>query len=133
VLEHPAASHAWRAFDIVAPPHEGGWVPAGIFHPGAFTCHVEQGHYGHRAPPGLPQEQHDARKRVLADIGWFTPELMSKRERSATPIPFRDVLLTIARTACADDPAEGAAMIEISRDDENGLNGATVAEKVDDE
>jgi hypothetical protein len=55
----------------------------------------------HRPPPGLPQEQRDARKRVLADIGWLTPERMSKRERSATPIPFRDVLLTIARTACS--------------------------------
>ncbi len=27
------------------------------------------------------------------------PELMSKRERLATPIPFRDLLLGIARTA----------------------------------
>jgi hypothetical protein len=169
VLEHPAATHAWRAFNIVAPPSEGGWVPAGIFHPGAFTCHVEQGHYGHRArkatwlfavasnlptltwgpsntdgfvsgrhrhvridpgfhskeeraaamerrraaceregipwetvrrpPPGLPQEQRDARRRVLAEIGWCTPERMSKTERAATPIPFRDLLLEIARGA----------------------------------
>ena len=48
-MEHPEASHAWRAFDIVAPPKSGGWITAGLHHPGAWTCCVEQGHYGHPA------------------------------------------------------------------------------------
>lgn len=48
VLEHPADSRAWDAFNIVAPPYEGGWVSAGVFHPRAFVCCVSQGHYGHK-------------------------------------------------------------------------------------
>lgn len=29
VIEHPEASHAWRMFGLLAPPREGGWIPAG--------------------------------------------------------------------------------------------------------
>ena len=47
VLEHPAVSDAWRAFLLPAPPACGGWV-RDIY--GCWSCHVEQGHYGHRAP-----------------------------------------------------------------------------------
>jgi hypothetical protein len=47
VLEHPAASHAWARFGLAAPPHRGGWVVADVV--GGWTCHVEQGHYGHAA------------------------------------------------------------------------------------
>lgn len=47
VLEHPEASHAWRAHGIVLPPKSGGWVSAGLC--GGWTCCVEQGHYGHPA------------------------------------------------------------------------------------
>lgn len=47
VLEHPEASAAWRAFDLITPPRSGGWVSAGFG--GGWTCCVEQGHYGHRA------------------------------------------------------------------------------------
>lgn len=47
VLEHPEASSAWRAFGLLPPPREGGWVTAGDFR--GWTCCVEQGHYGHRA------------------------------------------------------------------------------------
>lgn len=45
VLEHPAYSKAWRAFGLFEPPMEGGWVNADF--QGGWTCHVEQGHYGH--------------------------------------------------------------------------------------
>lgn len=47
VLEHPAASSAWAAFSLSAPPHSGGWVCADWL--GGWTCQIEQGHYGHRA------------------------------------------------------------------------------------
>jgi hypothetical protein len=47
VLEHPEASHAWRAHGLLAPPKSGGWIPAGDWR--GWTCCVEQGHYGHRA------------------------------------------------------------------------------------
>ena len=45
VLERPAYSHAWRFFGLSAPQNDGGWVKADGF--GGWTCHVEQGHYGH--------------------------------------------------------------------------------------
>lgn len=50
VLEHPEASAAWAAFDLNAPPYEGGWIVADFV--GGWTCRVEQGHYGHRARKG---------------------------------------------------------------------------------
>lgn len=47
VLEHPAHSFAWQHFGILSPPMDGGWVSAGDWL--GWTCHVEQGHYGHPA------------------------------------------------------------------------------------
>jgi hypothetical protein len=47
VLEHPEGSHAWRHFQLIAPPRSGGWVVADF--DGGWTCCVEQGAYGHRA------------------------------------------------------------------------------------
>lgn len=47
VLEHPAHSYAWEHFGLIKPPMDGGWVAADFY--GGWTCHVEQGHYGHRA------------------------------------------------------------------------------------
>lgn len=47
VLEHPAYSDAWAAFDLNRPPTGGGWIVAD-FH-GGWTCYVEQGRYGHPA------------------------------------------------------------------------------------
>lgn len=46
VLEHPAHSDAWSHFGMPAPNPSGGWQ-RGIC--GGWSCHVEQGHYGHRA------------------------------------------------------------------------------------
>lgn len=45
VLEHPAHSRAWEFFGLNTPPAAGGWVKAD--NRGGYTCHVEQGHYGH--------------------------------------------------------------------------------------
>lgn len=46
VLEHPAWSAAWQAYDLPAPPLGGGWQ-ADIH--GGWCCYVEQGRYGHLA------------------------------------------------------------------------------------
>lgn len=46
VLEHPAYSDAWRTFGLGWPPRSGGWVEADGL---GWTCHVEQGRYGHPA------------------------------------------------------------------------------------
>jgi hypothetical protein len=112
VLEHPEATHAWRHANIVAPPRGGGWVPAGLFHAGAWTCCVEQGHYGHRArkatwlllvgaePPELAWGPSVSKLKI--DDGYHTQaERMGKRERAATPRAFAEVLVAMARSARA--------------------------------
>ena len=49
VLEHPAASAAWEAFDLYQPWRNapGGWTRAD--RQGGWTCMVDQEHYGHQA------------------------------------------------------------------------------------
>lgn len=118
VLEHPAYSRAWDAFDLPKPPREGGWRLTGRF----ATCHVEQGHYGHMARkatwllacgdvmlpdlvwgpaeqrlPAYAVERHGYAKArrigVMAAIGGKD----KSKIRAATPPAFRDMLLDIAR------------------------------------
>jgi hypothetical protein len=122
VLEHPEASHAWETFGIPTPPKSGGWIFAG---PSAFTCCVEQGHYGHPArkatwlyfvgestlspPPALiwgPSEGkrldegfHSKAERDAARAAGRKPvPRLSTAENLATPIAFRDVLIGMARS-----------------------------------
>jgi hypothetical protein len=123
VLEHPEGTHAWRAFGLEMPGHTGGWVradwTAGY---DGWTCCVEQGAYGHRARKktwlyahgvALPSLEwgraegdfirlddgyHSAEERQRA-VKRGVIERLSKRQRAATPEPFRDLLLSIARTA----------------------------------
>ena len=121
VLEHPADSLAWQAFGLTPPPRSGGWHAADF--QGGWTCYVEQGHYGHiarkatwlyahgvdlpslrwgrgeqRLHPLMLERHGYARARrvgMLAMVG-------GKRKteiRNATPLPFRDLLLSIAATA----------------------------------
>ena len=115
VIEHPEASAAWRIFGIKPPPREGGWIEAG--NGNDFTCCVEQGHYGHRARkatwlyvcgtdlPALkwgpsealikPRPGRDpVRERRIGAV-----QRLSRKQRRATPIPFRDLLLSIAASA----------------------------------
>lgn len=120
VLEHPHASHAWRAFGLAIPPYHGGWVPADD-HDG-WTCCVAQGHYGHRARKmtwlyavgtDLPELTWGPSEGVRLDEGFHTREerraardrdkrpprkRLTKREAWATPEPFRDLLLDLARS-----------------------------------
>ena len=128
VLEHPEASRAWRRFGLMEPPRAGGWVVADW--QGGWTCCVEQGHYGHRGrkltwlyavgcelpplrwgssgqrldPVLLKTRGYEYARRcgITGAVGvkW------KKRARGATPLPFRDLLLSIARTAL---PAKRAA------------------------
>lgn len=121
VLEHPAHSHAWRYFGLQAPPRSGGWVQADGY--GGWTCHVEQGHYGHMArkatwlyacgvelpeltwgpseqrihPVALARHGYAKARRigVMAMVGGKD----KTRIRDATPPLFRDLLISIARTA----------------------------------
>jgi hypothetical protein len=118
VLEHPADSLAWPAFLLVKPPRDGGWVAADLL--GGWSCCVEQGRYGHISnkrtwlyacktklpeldwghgeqrlhPVALERYGYEKARRIgmMAMIG-------GKRKteiRNATPIPFRDLLISIA-------------------------------------
>jgi len=122
VIEHPEGSAAWEHFGLMAPPRAGGWVPADWPMHGGWTCCVEQGAYGHRArkatwlyahgvdlpplawgsAPGdflrLNEGYHSADERRRA-IKTGAGKRLSARQRAATPIPFRDLMLSIARTA----------------------------------
>src|SRR5262245_26553534 len=55
-----------------------------------------------RPPPGMTSEQRAARRAYLDDYARVTgkvllcPETMNRRERAATPAPFRDLLVFIA-------------------------------------
>lgn len=126
VLEHPEASHAWRAFGLNLPPRSGGWIAADF--EGGWTCCVEQGHYGHRArkatwlyachvtPPTLKWGSSGIKMRL--DEGFHSKEerrravrtgacqRLSGLQRAATPIPFRDLLLSIARGAVTSSDAQ---------------------------
>ena len=104
VLEHPEASHAWKAFGLASPPWRGGWVQAD--NEGGWTCCVMQGHYGHAARkatwlyankvllPDLTWGPTSPRQRL--DEGFHSAE---ERRRAATPLAFRDLLISTALTA----------------------------------
>ncbi len=126
VLEHPAHSKAWDAFKLLKPTQGKGWQRSDMGHPsnGYWVCYVEQGHYGHasRKPTWLlanthskPQElnwtkgeqrlpgwmierygyEKARRIGVVAMVGGKNKTAI----RNATPEPFRDLLLSIARKA----------------------------------
>ena len=125
VLEHPADSHAWRAFGLIAPPRAGGWVVADW--QGGWTCNIEQGAYGHKArkatwlyargtdlpslrwgrAPGnflkMDDGFHTAAERARA-VRIGVCQQLSRKDRAATPIPFRDLLLSLARSVRAGQP-----------------------------
>lgn len=120
VLEHPAESKAWSFFGLALPPKKGGWVQADLF--GGWTCHVEQGYYGHISrkptwlyavgvhlpkliwgrgeqrlhPIALERYGYEKARRigVMAMVGGKN----KTRIRNATPDEFRDVLLAMCRT-----------------------------------
>ncbi len=121
VLEHPEASRAWRAFGLNPPPRNGAWVVADF--QGGWTCCVEQGHYGHAGRKmtwlyahsvDLPSlrwgssgqrldpvavERHGYEWARRSGITGRIGGKFKKQHRAATPQAFRDLLLSIARTA----------------------------------
>ncbi len=105
VLEHPAESRAFRHHGLPRPAR-GSWQRT---LDGDWITEVNQAAYGHRATKrtwllaaGLIPPALDWRNvRGTHQIGGFDVTLpqLPKRERAVTPIPFRDLLLSIARTA----------------------------------
>ena len=123
VLEHPADSHAWAHFGMDRPQRNGGWAEAA---PGLWTCCVYQGHYGHFAAKATWLLVAGVPRQVLPELRWgkcdqrLHPTALERygyekarrigmmamvggkdktRIRNATPPEFRNVLLSIARTA----------------------------------
>ncbi len=108
VLEHPAYSRAWPAFNIPRPPSLGHLPDGSPF----WTVQVEQGHYGHRAPkktwlfgarcmpPPMEWGPSSAVQRVSGGHRHRTAsvERMGHYERMATPVAFRDLLIGIAES-----------------------------------
>lgn len=127
VFEHPKDSKAWALYGLNRPPAAGGWVRAGLFVPG-WTCCVAQGRYGHPAEkmtwlyacgtddlpdldwgpcPGrqrLDAGYHSAEERAAAKAAGKTQDRdrgrLTESERLATPRPFAELMVQIAR-ACA--------------------------------
>lgn len=124
VIEHPRGSKAWVHFGLTEPPDEGGWVQADEY--GGWTCCVEQGRYGHYARKATWLLVYGVDHDKLPELRWglssWTPdpatvarmgEKRAKRLgdvgakgggkdspiRIDTPEPFRDLLLSIARSA----------------------------------
>ena len=136
VLEHPAYSDAWAAHGLNAPPGAGGWVAADWI--GGWTCHVEQGRYGHRAKKATWLYAHGVALPALewssvpdnasaALVSWCgnhvssgeTRPRVGKRAAAATPPRFRDALIGMARSAQTvehQDKRERAATPALFRD-----------------
>lgn len=127
VIEHPWGSHAWAHFGIAKPPRKGGWIKADEY--GGFTCCVEQGRYGHyvRKPTLLyvfgikeadlpellwahsqavyPQwaiEKYGIAKCKRAGEMAFKGGGTDSSPRIATPLPFRDLLISLAIMAAVE-------------------------------
>jgi len=118
VLEHPAASSAWEAFGLNRPYRVGCWISADF--EGGWTCCVDQEHYGHRAQKAtwlyachaeLPSLRWGkGTSRIRLEDGYHSTEerrraiktgvcqRLSHRERLETPVAFRDLLISIARS-----------------------------------
>lgn len=110
VLEHPADSYAWPAFGLVRPSRHG-WTQD--ISDGSWSCEVSQRAYGHPArkltwlyyvgstpPPSLNWD----RPKPIAVVsnlsaGYTDLPRVSKREASATPKAFRDVLIAMAQNS----------------------------------
>lgn len=115
VLEHPAYSDAWKAFDLPTPVTGSGWQ-RGIC--GGWSCYVEQGRYGHVAKKAtwlyafgadLPSLKfgHDPDQRSKALVSWCGNHVANGESRprvgkaaaARTPPEFKEILLSIARSA----------------------------------
>ena len=112
VLEHPMNSSAWRAHGLRHPAGIG-WQRAGIDDPG-WTCRVNQRVYGHcgvkptwlyavgvelpsldwgKGAPSNRVVARDSLRKSPRPVKWMT-----KSERIHTPVWFRDLLLSMARS-----------------------------------
>lgn len=104
---------AWAAHGLIKPVGLG-WQRSGA----GWVCEVWQSAYGHRANKATwlyyvgeqrPPELRWDRPRGSHQVGWHDKRgkagnkpTLSKREANATPVEFRDALISIAKN-CIDD------------------------------
>lgn len=112
VLEHPRDSKAWARFGLLKPTPGAGWARSPD-DPWVWTCEVDQGHYGHAArkptwlyylgprPPDLVWGPSDP-PAIGSGARRGNLESLSKKQRAATPRPFADLLVSLARGARVD-------------------------------
>ncbi len=97
-IEHPAQSEAWRIHSLNKPRKRGGWVMAGDGI--GWTCHVEQGRYGHEAPK--PSWLYFVGAAGPPSMSWGraitgrTYNNICTRKRRQTPLPFARLLIGMA-------------------------------------
>lgn len=124
VIEHPWGSHAWAHFGLAKPSRKGGWIKADKH--GGFTCCVEQGRYGHYARKPTLLLVYGVAEKDLPELDWghgphripqwaidkygleyckkagemaFKGGGVDSSPRNATPIQFRDLLISMAKGA----------------------------------
>lgn len=108
VLEHPAFSHAWDTYKLDRPKF-GRWIP---YPANDWVTEVWQSTYGHKARKRTwlyyhgknpPLDLDWSRKRGTHQVGWFDriKPTLGKNAANATPTAFRDLLISLARHACA--------------------------------
>ena len=117
VLEHPAYSDAWAAFDLPRPSKSGGWQKGFC---GGWSCYVEQGRYGHLAKKAtwlyaygteLPSLEwgYQSDGSSASNVSWCGNKagMGSARDDNRprigaasipTPEAFRDVLISLAQS-----------------------------------
>ena len=116
VIEHPAFSKAWNHFDLPRPEtKKQGWTLGGC---GGYSCYIEQGRYGHPVKKATWLYVYGLEVDELPQLRWgHTPDsrgtISTKQDwrggmdgwrnktghtkANATPIEFRDVLISIAK------------------------------------
>lgn len=114
VLEHPAYTDAWARFSLPRPIGVGQWQ-RGLC--GGWSAHVDQGHFGHDARkstwlyayglPSLPSLPSLPITDAQCLVSWCGNHVSSnekrrrltKKEASATPRRFAELLVNMARVA----------------------------------
>jgi hypothetical protein len=127
VIEHPWGSQAWPHFGLNIPERSGGWIMADFL--GGWTCCVEQGAYGHYArkptliyafgtdfpslrwgyryanlDPSVVARMGLDRAKRLGEVGARGGGTNSTA-RIHTPEPFRDLLISLARSVSKERAA----------------------------
>jgi hypothetical protein len=124
VIEHPALSYAWDAFQLPRPGTHG-WTTA--IGDDGVTTEVAQVAYGHEARkrtwlyavgcdlPSLRWNEPPASKQVSAfgttrgKSRWTRADSLVEGQSRFTPVEFRDVLLTMARSCTSREATQLAS------------------------